>query len=286
VDPSEAEDHVCEEGAPAWLATMGDLMSLLLVFFILMLSFSNMDRQLFLEAMGSVKGALGFKLEDPGQFRTQSASIVELSPQKSTPFLDIMDMPTQNKSPSTDEAMMQQVEQSIAENNLSRIIESESSERGIIVRVKGHALFQPGSDVLLPESFLFLDEIVRLTEEFPYELSIEGHTDDSPIKTDQFPTNWHLSASRAIAVLQYMVTSGGVAPEKLSAAGFAHTRPLAGVSGDEGSAAHRRVEFVYLRDPEKTRESRSRKQAIEDENERAAKSATLVPIVNQLLSSP
>ena len=59
LDPDEAEDHVCAEGAPAWLATMGDLMSLLLVFFVLMLSFANMDKQLFMEAMGSIQQALG-----------------------------------------------------------------------------------------------------------------------------------------------------------------------------------------------------------------------------------
>ncbi len=263
MDPSEAEDHVCEEGAPAWLATMGDLMSLLLVFFVLMLSFANMDKQLFLEAMGSIQGALGFRMDDPGHFSTQSNSVVELSQNKSTPFLDIMNLPTQKQSPSMDQAMTQQVDQAIAENNLERIIEAESSERGIIVRVKGHALFTPGSDVLLPESFVFLDEIVRLTDEFPYDLSIEGHTDAIPISTARFPSNWHLSAARAIAVLQYMVDAGGVSPAKLSAAGFAHTRPL--VEGDtrDDHATNRRVEFVYLRDPEKMRESRARKKARE-----------------------
>ncbi len=264
MDPDEAEDHVCEEGAPAWLATMGDLMSLLLVFFVLMLSFANMDKQLFLEAMGSVQAALGFKLENPGHFKTQSNSVVELSEQKSTPFLDIMNMPTKNQAPSNDQAMMQKVEQSIAENNLARIIEAESSERGIIVRVKGHALFKPGSDILLPESFVFLDEIVRLTEEFPYELSIEGHTDSSPISSVRFPSNWHLSAARAIAVLQYMVDSGGLDPSILSAAGFANTRPRVEGESEESHSVNRRVEFVYLRDPNKRRESRAEKKAREE----------------------
>ncbi|MCP5040995.1 MAG: flagellar motor protein MotB [bacterium] len=278
LDPSEAEDHVCEEGAPAWLATMGDLMSLLLTFFVLMLSFANMDRQLFLEAMGSIQGALGFRDEEPGQFKTSSSSVVEMSDTKSTPFLDIMNMPTKNQSPSADQAMMQQVEQSIAENNLARIIEAESSERGIIVRVKGRALFEPGSDVLLPESFMFLDEIVRLTEEFPYDLSIEGHTDASPISTQRFPSNWHLSAARAIAVLQYMNESGGLSPEQLSAAGFAHTRPLVEGDTQESREKNRRVEFVFLRDPEKLRESRSRRKAREGAEARAVDDAEMTPV--------
>jgi chemotaxis protein MotB len=263
IDPSEAEDHVCEEGAPAWLATMGDLMSLLLTFFVLMLSFANMDKQLFLEAMGSIQEALGFKIEEPGQFHSMSDNMVEMSDRRSTPFIDIMNMPTQNQAVTTEQAMMQQVEQSIAENNLARVIEAESSERGIIVRVKGHALFKPGSDVLLPESFVFLDEIVRLTEEFPYELSIEGHTDVSPISTPRFPNNWYLAAARAIAVLEYMSASGGLPLERLSAAGFAHTRPLVDGDNEEAREKNRRVEFVYLRDPQKLRESRSHKKARE-----------------------
>jgi chemotaxis protein MotB len=210
-----------------------------------------MDKQLFLEAMGSIQNALGFKLEDPGHFKIQSSSIVELSTQKSTPFLDIMKMPTKNQATTNYQAMMQKVQQSIAENNLARIIEAESSERGIIVRVKGHALFKPGSDILLPESFVFLDEIVRLTEEFPYELSVEGHTDTSTISTTRFPNNWHLSAARAIAVLQYMVDSGGLSPSMLSAAGFSSTRPLVKGDSAEDRAINRQVEFVYLRDPKK-----------------------------------
>ncbi len=288
LDPSEAEDHVCEEGAPAWLATMGDLMSLLLTFFVLMLSFANMDKQLFLEAMGSIQGALGFKVESPGQFHSMSNNMVDMSDKKSTPFIDIMNMPTHNQASTTEQAMMQQVDQSIAENNLARIIEAESSERGIIVRVKGHALFKPGSDVLLPESFVFLDEIVRLTEEFPYELSIEGHTDASPISTTRFPNNWHLSAARAIAVLEYMSESGGLPLERLSAAGFAHTRPLVDGDNEETREKNRRVEFVYLRDPQKLRESRSHKKAREatrasDEGRGESSAGASAPASNSLL---
>ncbi len=83
---------------------------------------------------------------------------------KSTPFLDIMDVEQSKEAPFIDQKIMQQVQQSIAENNPSRVVEAESSERGVIVRVKGGALFKAGSDKLLPLSFVFLDEIIRLTE--------------------------------------------------------------------------------------------------------------------------
>lgn len=261
LDPSEAEDHVCEEGAPAWLATMGDLMSLLLVFFVLMLSFANMDKQLFLEAMGSIQNALGVKTEDYGQFRVQSSSMIEWSEKKSTPFLEIVEKDAANETPTMDQKIMQKVQQSIAQNNLSRIVEAESSERGVIVRVKGGALFKPGSDKLLPISFVFLDEVIRITEEFPYELSIEGHTDDAPINTPRFPTNWHLAAARSIAVLRYMIEAGDIDPSRVAASGYGSTRPLVPNDSPENRAVNRRVEFVYKRDPVADRATRAQRRA-------------------------
>ncbi len=261
LDPSEAEDHVCEEGAPAWLATMGDLMSLLLVFFVLMLSFANTAKQLFMQAMGSIQNALGLIEDNPGQFQVRSTSMIEWTEKKSTPFLDIMDMDKSNDAPSMDQKIMQKVQQAISENNLSRIVEAESSERGVIVRVKGGALFKAGSDSLLPVSFVFLDEVIRITEEFPFELSIEGHTDDGPINTPRFPTNWHLSAARAIAVLRYMVDAGDLDASRISAGGYGSTRPLVPNDSPESRAVNRRVEFVYKRDPIADRATRAQRQA-------------------------
>jgi chemotaxis protein MotB len=261
LDPSEAEDHVCEEGAPAWLATMGDLMSLLLVFFVLMLSFANMDRQLFLEAIGSVQEALGVVQEGRGQFEMRSTSLIEWSESRSKPFADLVEMNQVQPSPTMDQQIMQQVQQTIAENNLSRIVEAESSERGVIVRVKGGALFKEGSDKLSPSAFVFLDEIIRITEEFPYELSIEGHTDDEPIQTTRFPTNWHLAASRSIAVLQYMIEAGDIEPARIAASGYGSTRPLVPNDGPESRAMNRRVEFVYKRDPIADRATRAERRA-------------------------
>ena len=272
LDPSEAEDHVCEEGAPAWLATMGDLMSLLLVFFVLMLSFANTDKQLFLEAMGSIQNALGMIEESPGQFRIRSSSPIDWNQRKTTPFLDVMELPQSNNAPSVDQKIMKQVQQAIAENNLARIVEAESSERGIIVRVKGGALFKPGTDQLLPISFVLLDEVIRITEEFPYELSIEGHTDDGPIRTALYPSNWHLASARSIAVLQYMLEAGDIEASRIAASSFGATRPLLPNDSEENRAANRRVEFVYKRDPVADRETRAERR-VRESNRRARSSS-------------
>lgn len=259
LDPSEAEDHVCPEGAPAWLATMGDLMSNLLVFFVLMLSFANMDRQIFLQTMESIQTALG--IIDTDSARSMDRSIIEWSEQPSAPCeVPRMDA-SSDPSPAMDQKLMQQIQQAIAKNGLSRVVEADASERGVIVRVKGNALFKPASDQLLPISFVFLDEVIRIAAEFPYEVSIEGHTDDSAIDSARYPTNWHLSTARSISVLRYMIERGGVDPSRVAVSGFGSTRPLVPNDTPDHRAANRRVEFVFKRDPMEDRTTRAQRRA-------------------------
>lgn len=260
LDPSEAEDHVCPEGAPAWLATMGDLMSLLLVFFVLMLSFANTDKRIFLETMESIQTALGIIDTNSAQsFDPQS--MIEWSETQSSPC-DVQRMDQQSgQAPSMDQKIMQQVQQAIAKNGLSRVVAADATERGVIVRVKGNALFKPASDQLLPISFVFLDEIIRIAQDFPYELSIEGHTDDSDIVSNAYPTNWHLSTARSISVLRYMIDAGKLDPSRIAVSGFGSTRPLVPNDSPENRAANRRVEFVFKRDPEDDHGSRASRRA-------------------------
>lgn len=247
IDPSEAEDHVCPEGAPAWLATMGDLMSNLLVFFVLMLSFANTDKQVFLQTMESVQAALG--VLDTNSSQSFNADTMIDWQQKSSSPCEVSRMDRESREPTLDQKVMQKVQQAIARNGLSRVVEADASERGVIVRVKGNALFKPASDQLLPISFVFLDEVVRIAQEFPYELSIEGHTDDSDIDSSRFPTNWHLSTARSIAVLRYMIDRGKLDASRIAVSGFGSTRPLVPNDSPENRAANRRVEFVFKRDP-------------------------------------
>ena len=247
LDPSEAEDHVCPEGAPPWLATMADLMSNLLVFFVLMLSFANTDRQIFQETMQSIHSALGLaNVRSDGAVppdalvdwsRKAAAQSAAPRPDASTP------------GPTMDQKIMQQIQQAIARNALSRVVEAEAAERGVVLRVRGKALFKADSDQLQPVAFVFLDEIIRIAEDFPYEIAIEGHTDDTPVDPARFPTSWHLSTARSIAVLQYMLERGRLDSSRIAVSGFGATRPLVPNDSPENRAINRRVEFVFKRDP-------------------------------------
>ena len=259
LDPSEAEDHVCPEGAPAWLATMGDLMSNLLVFFVLMLSFANTDKQIFLETMESIQTAFGVIDIDASQSLSGS-TLIDWQGKPSAPC-EVSRQDRTSKGPSMDQKIMQQVQQAIARNNLTRVVVADATERGVIVRVTGNVLFKSASDQLLPISFVFLDEIIRITQEFPHELSIEGHTDDTDVDSAHFPTNWHLSTARSIAVLRYMMDAGKIDPSQLAVAGFGSTRPLVPNDSADHRASNRRVEFVYKRDPVDDKSTRAERRA-------------------------
>lgn len=236
-----------EEGAPAWMATFGDMMSLLLTFFVLLLSFATMDVIKFRQMVGSLKMAFGSSEDATNFFPVMAPTPVDFGSKPSSPQLQILDLPTGSPGRGRDARMLSAVERMVAEKNLSSLVEVENQDRGVVLRVKGEVLFDPASDRLRPESFVFLEEIVRLARSFPNTISIEGHTDDQPIKgSTQFPTNWHLSTARAISTLRYFSEVAGIDANRLAAAGYAHTRPLVPNDTPEHRATNRRVEFVFL----------------------------------------
>jgi len=134
-------------------------------------------------------------------------------------------------------------------SDITELVESQemdvdTSRAKIVVRIPGLSLFPPASADLQLEGRPLLDEVIRIVKKYPnYKIHIQGHTDDEPIFTDRFPTNWELSAARATAVLRYFIDKG-VNPKKLTATGYADTFPLTRNDTAMGRAKNRRVEFV------------------------------------------
>ncbi len=251
-------DCDCEEpeecppaGAPPWMATMADMMSLLLTFFVLLLSFANTDVVKFRMMLGSVKDAFGVRTEHPGDIEAKATTVIELSSRESTPLIDALEQQTQPGSSQSqsriDRQLVDQLQGAISGLGIDNMVEVSTDRRGVVVRVRGQMLFESGAIELRPEALVFLDEIARLMEVFPYQVGIEGHTDDDPINSPLIPSNWHLSALRAIATLRYIEETSDVENHRLSAGGYGSTRPLAPNATPEGKAENRRVEFVFER---------------------------------------
>ena len=209
-----------EEGSPAWMATFADMMSLLLTFFILMYAIASQNTsRIMTEVLGTETKSLGV-LDFIDKISIQK-SLQELTGLNNPNILDDMD--------------------DIAEDSAMAV---DTNEAKVVVRVPGANLFKPGQADLQLAGRPVLDGVIAVIRKYPdYKIHIQGHTDDDPISTEKFPTNWELSAARATAVLRYFFDNG-VEPEKMTATGYADTFPLASNDTDQGRTINRRVEFV------------------------------------------
>jgi chemotaxis protein MotB len=233
------EEPSSSEGAPAWMATFSDLATLLLTFFVLLLSFAELDVVEFRELLGSIREAFGVQFSSPGNINAMSTSPVELNDQPSGPIMPVND---------DQAAMLRTINRLIRDQGLEDDVEVLISARGIVVRIKDRILFDSGSDRLHPESHPVLDKVAEMATVFTGPISVEGHTDDRPIRNSRFPSNWELSAGRATAVLRYLLSHKELDPNRMSIGGFAETKPIADNNLPEGQSKNRRVEFVFARD--------------------------------------
>ncbi len=233
----ERPEPPAEEGAPEWMVTFSDLTTLLLTFFILLLSFANMDIVKFREMLGSVKDAFGV------QVKRKEAEYVAFSP---TPY--------EKKSALTQKeefvlGMILEIKSLFESDKKTKgNVEVEAERDGVLLRVGNSIMFKPGSAELLPQAYPILDKIVKILEENNVDLKVMGHTDDIPVKGSIYPSNWELSAARAAAVVRYIIShSKAIKPTRLQAIGLADTRPLVPNISPENRAKNRRVEFYFYR---------------------------------------
>jgi chemotaxis protein MotB len=214
------DDHECEEGAPLWMATFSDMVTLIMVFFILMYAIASKNVSTFKSAI------IGADAKSIGVLEALNAVEIQET--------------LQNLEMSKTPDIMAEVSGVAEQENL----DIETSQGKIIVRVPGASLFKPGQADLQLSARSVLNAVVGVVNNYPdYKIHIQGHTDDESISTEKFPTNWELSAGRATAVLRYFYDKG-VEPESMTATGYADTFPLATNDTVPGRAKNRRVEFV------------------------------------------
>ena len=223
---SEFMDKANEDNSsPLWMTTYADMAILLLTFFILYYSLSSIANNKFKEAI------LG----------TQSASIGLLELMDSVKENETIEVLTGLKS----DNILSDIQHIADREAMNEVMDISTDRTKIVIRIPGGSLFEPGNANLnLGKSKPVLDEIVRLLGSYPrYRISVQGHTDDSPISTDRFPSNWELSSARATAVLRYFIDKN-IDPKRLTATGYADIFPIASNDSDLGQATNRRVEFV------------------------------------------
>ena len=228
------DDHdEAPAGAPEWMVTFADLMSLLLTFFVLLLSFSTTEVIKFREAMGSIREALGLRSpDDPSKIPTGETPLTDEIAEIGSPALPLSKV----------EKQLQGVLETFGLQDQGEI---QRTAYGVILRLEGDLMFDSGKAELSPDTFELLEGLAQYIGGIAGRIDVVGHTDDVPISTPVYPSNWELSAARAGQVVRFLVEHG-VEAERLRAIGRADTVPIADNSTPEGRARNRRVEFLFV----------------------------------------
>ncbi|MDA8589750.1 MotB family protein [Luminiphilus sp.] len=278
----EEEDD--DDGNPdGWMVTFSDLMSLLLCFFVLILSMAEVDIIKYKQLADSMSEAFGVQRDMELESIPKGTSVVSTEFRPGIPdetIVDVVQQVTQDQTrnslrignpdaPVADEKdvrdevltydeMMELIQETELDAEMLRRllrteidqgqIDVESEARTIIIRIRERGSFTSGS-ALLNTSFVgVIDKIASALTQIEGKVAVEGHTDDVPINTFAYPSNWDLSAARSVAVVRRMLNISTLQPKRVTASGFADTRPQAINSTAEGRARNRRVE-ILVRQP-------------------------------------
>ena len=263
-----------DEGAPAWVMTFADLMSLLMCFFVLLLAFSEMDAQKFKQLSGSMKQAFGVQRMIKADEIPKGTSIVaqEFSPGVPQPTaFQVVQQETSDdtkdnlqfnegsdgKNKNIAERMYQAAIESVREEaeklveDLKEEIETgmleiEWSEAEITVRLKEKSTFNSGEAKLKSSSFQIIDRVSQSLNKIDGNIIVAGHSDNVPIHTYEYRSNWELSAARAANVVHHLTKNNLVDPNRIQMRAHAETKPLVPNDSRENRARNRRVEIVIV----------------------------------------
>lgn len=234
---SRQKKQEAPRGAPAYMTTWGDMCTLLLCFFVMLLAMSTIDPAKFNVAASSFQNALSGVLESyPSVMITKDILIPRLGGDE------------QNKRMAVDAA--QRIKKAVKKEGLEDAVKVKVTESGIAVKLSDPIGFDLGESEIKPELIPTLKNICEIVNSLPTtQIRVEGHTDDLPIRSYKFPSNWELSSSRALNVVKFMASDGRIEPSRLSAIGYGEYRPLVPNTSDENRKMNRRIEiFVdYLK---------------------------------------
>ncbi len=269
------EEHEEHENHERWLVSYADMMTLLMVLFIVMFAISQVDSKKFAALKTGLASGFGAPLEllaggdhmlDPGgavapdsvnlsgsagntqgspQAAEQNQS--QLNPEAVAQLATATEKGQVAKEVKNLQSAQKQIEKTLKQAGVDKKATFRFNERGLVVTIAtDKVLFVSGSATLEPGGAKILNSLAPTLKSLPNQLSIDGHTDSVPISTARFPSNWELSTDRATGVLRYLHAQAGIPYGRMSATGYADTEPLLPASDPRALVANRRVEIVVL----------------------------------------
>lgn len=229
-----------KQGAAEYMTTYGDMMTLLLCFFVLLFAMSNIDAKKFEALTMAFTGSAGIL---QGGDTVIDERIVEKGSLSEGATSMIMEM-------QSFEDLQKEIEEYLEEKGFQDQVQVQNEDAGLILRFQDNVLFERGSADISPELYSVLDYIGELlkTENFSDKfINVEGHTDDVPIHTAIFPSNWELSVGRSSSVVRYLIEKAGIDPKRISASGYSEYHPILPNDTPENRTKNRRVDVVIMK---------------------------------------
>ncbi len=218
-----------ETPAENWLVSYADMMTLLLYLFVILYAMAVLNQ-------GKVKQTL------ESFYNTfSSGTRISLFDTSDIGGVPMSGTQSDNGSPTYD-----QVDKYVKDSNLEGKVSVKKQSNGISLELQEKILFDPGSATIKPENIGVLDKISVLLKSLPNNIIVEGYTDNRPINSGYYQSNWELSSDRAVKILRYFTDEKGLKPEKFQVAGYGEYKPIADNNTPEGRQKNRRVDIIIV----------------------------------------
>ncbi|MDT8859366.1 flagellar motor protein MotB [Alkalihalobacillus sp. MEB130] len=238
-----------DKGAPKWMVTFSDLMTLILVFFILLFSMSVVDAQKFRAIADSFNQRQIFEyMPSAIEFDNPSQEQGEV---RKDPFEEGVfgsEETTRDEQDAAMDELLYEVNEFLEENELTELISATRDDRGVVLVLQERTIFATAEAELLPDAEPFLSKVGTLLVAIPNIVKVEGHTDSRPISTYRYPSNWELSGARASSVIRFLIDTHDLEPDRFIATGYGDTRPVVPNTTVENLQQNRRV-VIVISDP-------------------------------------
>ncbi|AQS59854.1 flagellar motor protein MotB [Desulforamulus ferrireducens] len=222
-----------------WLITYSDLITLLLIFFVVMYTLSKIDANKYHAIASSLAKTMG-----------GSQSIMDSGGPSLVPGADEskeLESFLETAEQQSMEKIKRQIEEYVQGQGLAGKVTVTIEERGVVVSFQDMVLFPLGSDALNNSAKEIVDKIGAILQQTPNYIRVEGHTDNLPIRTSKFPSNWELSLARSATVVHRLIEFSDIPPDRLSATGYGEYRPRVPNDTDANRQQNRRVDIIVLR---------------------------------------
>lgn len=242
--PGDEDEGDQKPGAPAWMATFADLVTLLMCFFVLLFAMSTTQQETYKELVQSLRSALGAQaVPESGTREGLTMHAVPSEEPSEQQEIDELGGMIEKEM----EEIVSEVRELVLFNKLGGEVSVTKTEDGVVITLSDLLLFAQGGTLLSEKGHDILRKVAAVLSKLAYHVKIKGHTDSDLISSSRFPSNWELSSARASTVVRLLVENG-VPPRYISAEGYAQYHPVATNDTARGRALNRRVEIVYERD--------------------------------------